>query len=114
MHAKLSSTHVSVASKDGACGQAEYDVFSHELPLPDMPPKRSWQPPQSQPPGASTVPTPSQGVLNDQPPAQRQRLETETTQARQAEQDLAKVGWHGGRACACSGSGLMSLQQHLM
>ncbi|KAK9791341.1 hypothetical protein WJX73_000496 [Symbiochloris irregularis] len=71
--------------------RAEYDVFSNELPIPEMPPKRAWQAPASAPSADSAVPLPGESALSQQPPAQRQRLEGMAKDGREAEQELSKA-----------------------
>lgn len=71
--------------------QAQHDVFSHDLPMPGLPPKRAWQAPEAQAAAPSSAPAPTDAALAGQPPAQRQRLEAELVQAREAEAQLNKV-----------------------
>ena len=61
--------------------------------MPELPPKRAWQAPEAQPAAPSSAPSPGEAVLAEQPPAQRQRLDTELAQAREAEAQLSKVRW---------------------
>ena len=75
----------------GGCLQAQYDVFSNDLPMPELPPKRTWQAPEAQAAAPSSAPAPSEAVLAGQPPAQRQRLESDVAQARETETQLSKV-----------------------
>ena len=78
--------------------QAQYDVFSNDLPMPELPPKRSYQPPTPGPAPPSGAPNPPEAVLASQPPAQRQRLEADLQQAREMEAQQAKVC---RAACIC-------------
>ena len=71
--------------------QAQYDVFSNDLPMPELPAKRSYQAPPPGTPAPSTAPNPPEALLASQPSAQRQRLEADLQQAREMEAQQAKV-----------------------
>ena len=73
--------------------QAQYDVFSNDLPMPELPARRSYQPPTPGPAPPSGAPNPPEAVLASQPPPQRQRLEADLQAAREMEAQQAKVRW---------------------
>ena len=65
-------------------------MFEYDLPVPQMPKKVAFEPPK---PAAveSQVPTPSESVLNQMGPLERQRLQNDATQAQDAEAKLNSV-----------------------
>ena len=71
--------------------QGQFDVFTNDLPMPELPPKRAFQAPAPGVPTPSSAPNPSEAVLASQPPAQRQRLEADLQLAREMEAQQAKV-----------------------
>ena len=83
--------------------QTQHDVFSNDLPTPNLPRRAMYSAPAAASP-SSKAPVLDSQKLGGLDPLQRQRLQNESEQAQRSEQELNKVMVLSSPRC-CAGIG---------